>query len=171
MTNIFLIGYMGSGKTTAGKKLAAELGYTFIDLDHFLEKEYQQSIPDIFATKGEAEFRNMEHNTLKKVLEMSNVVISAGGGTPCYFNNMELMNNNGITIYLKMSVDALVNRLVNAKEKRPLIENKTEPELRAFIARQLDKREDFYSQAQYTIKGKSLDIQELVEFVKEQTKI
>ena len=70
MTKIFLIGYMGSGKTTAGKKLATELGYAFIDLDHFLEKEYQQTIPEIFAARGEAEFRNMEHNTLKKVLEM-----------------------------------------------------------------------------------------------------
>jgi shikimate kinase len=165
MTKIFLIGYMGSGKSTVGKKLAAELGYSFIDLDHFLENEYQQTIPEIFASKGEAEFRSMEHNTLKKVLEKSNVVISAGGGTPCYFNNMELMNNNGITIYLKMSVDGLVNRLVHAKEKRPLIENKTEPELRAFITRQLEKREDFYNQAQYTIKGKSLDMEELVSFV------
>ena len=167
MSKLFLIGYMGSGKSTAGKKLAAELNYAFIDLDHFLEKEYQQTIPEIFASKGEAEFRNMEHNTLKKVLEMSNVVIAAGGGTPCYFNNMELMNNNGITIYLKMSVAALVNRLVNAKEKRPLIENKTEPELHAFITRQLEKREDFYSQAHYTVKGKDLKIDELRGFVKD----
>ena len=75
------------------------------------------------------------------------------------------MNNNGITIYLKMSVDALVNRLVNAKEKRPLIENKTEPELKAFVTRQLEKREDFYNQAQYTVKGKNLNMEELVSFV------
>lgn len=119
MSKIFLIGYMGSGKSTAGKKLAAELGYAFIDLDHFLEKEYQQTIPEIFAARGEAEFRNMEHNTLKKVLEKSDVVISAGGGTPCYFNNMELMNNNGITIYLKMSVDALETGWLTLRKTPP----------------------------------------------------
>ncbi len=167
MAKIFITGYMGSGKSTAGKKLASELGYEFIDLDHFIESEYNQTIPEIFASKGEKEFRSMENNALKKVLEKTDAVISCGGGTPCYFNNMELMNNNGITIYLKMSVDALVNRLVNAKEKRPLIQNKTEPELRAFIARQLEKREDQYHLAQYTIKGKNLDVDELVAFVRE----
>jgi shikimate kinase len=172
MAKIFITGYMGSGKSTAGKKLASELGYEFIDLDHFIESEYKQTIPEIFASKGEKEFRSMENNALKKVLEKKkDVVVSCGGGTPCYFNNMELMNNNGITIYLKMSVDALVNRLIHAKEKRPLIENKTEPELRAFIARQLEKREDQYHQAQFTIKGKNLDVDELVAFVRESVKV
>jgi shikimate kinase len=119
MAKIFITGYMGSGKSTAGKKLASELGYEFIDLDHFIETEYKQTIPEIFASKGEKEFRSMENNTLKKVLEKKkDAVVACGGGTPCYFNNMELMNNNGITIYLKMSVDALVSRLLQAKEKR-----------------------------------------------------
>jgi shikimate kinase len=172
MAKIFITGYMGSGKSTAGKKLASELGYEFIDLDHFIEKEYNQTIPEIFATKGEKEFRSMENNALKKVLEKKkDVVVACGGGTPCYFNNMELMNNNGITIYLKMSVDALVSRLLQAKEKRPLIQNKTEPELRAFITRQLEKREDQYHQAQFTIKGKNLDVDELVAFVRESVKV
>jgi shikimate kinase len=172
MAKIFITGYMGSGKSTAGKKLASELGYEFIDLDHFIETEYKQTIPEIFASKGEKEFRSMENNTLKKVLEKKkDAVVACGGGTPCYFNNMELMNNNGITIYLKMSVDALVSRLLQAKEKRPLIQNKTEPELRAFIARQLEKREDQYHLAQYTIKGKNLDVDELVAFVRESVKV
>lgn len=167
MSKIFLTGYMGSGKSTAGKKLAADLGYAFIDLDHFIESEYKLTIPEIFATKGEKEFRAMENNTLKKVLEKNNTVIACGGGTPCYYNNMDLMNKNGITIYLKMSVDALMVRLTNAKEKRPLIMNKTPEELRAFITRQLEKREDQYHQAQYIVKGKNLDIDELVAFVKQ----
>jgi shikimate kinase len=168
MSKIFLIGYMGSGKSTVGKKLAAKIGYEFIDLDKLIEDEYQQTIPQIFATKGEKEFRAMEHNTLKKVIEKSNQVVACGGGTPCYYNNMELMNNNGTTVYLKMSVDALVSRLINAKDKRPLIENKTPAELHTFVNRQLEKREDTYHLAQYIVKGKDLNIDELALFVKEQ---
>jgi shikimate kinase len=171
MAKIFITGYMGSGKTTAGKKLAADLGYEFIDLDHFIETQYKQTIPEIFSTHGEKEFRSMEHNALKKVLEKTDAVISCGGGTPCYFNNIELMNNNGITIYLKMSVNALVHRLLQAKEKRPLITGKTEPELHAFVTRQLEKREDFYHKSQFTVKGKDLNMEELVAFVKDAVKV
>lgn len=168
MAKFFLIGYMGSGKSTAGEKLAAKLNYDFIDLDKFIESEYKQTIPEIFATKGEKEFRAMEHNALKKLIEKDNLVIACGGGTPCYYENIDLMNKNGVTVYLKMSVDTLVSRLINAKVKRPLIENKTEKELRTFVNRQLEKREDIYHQAQYTVKGKDLDINELAKFVKEQ---
>ncbi|MCE9540232.1 MAG: shikimate kinase [Bacteroidetes bacterium] len=168
MAKFFLTGYMGSGKSTVGEKLAAKLKYDFIDLDKLIESDYKQSIPEIFATKGEKEFRAMEHNTLKRVIEKNNVVVACGGGTPCYYNNMELMSNNGVTVYIKMSVDTLVDRLTNAKEKRPLIENKTPTELRSFIKRQLEKREDVYHKAQYTVKGKDLNVDELALFVKEQ---
>ena len=159
---------MGSGKSSAGKVLASQLGCDFIDLDLFIEKEYQMTIPQIFSTKGEKEFRSMEHNALKKVIEKNNVVVACGGGTPCYYNNMELMNNNGNTVYIKMSAEALVQRLLTLKEKRPLIENKSEAELRVFVKRQLEKREDAYHQAQYVVKGKDLNINELAAFVKEQ---
>lgn len=168
MTKIFLIGYMGSGKSSIGKTLATQLGCDFIDLDIFIEKEYQMTIPQIFSTKGEKEFRSMEHNTLKKVIDKKNVIVACGGGTPCYNNNMELMNNNGNTVYIKMSADALVKRLLTLKEKRPLIENKTEAELKVFVKRQLEKREDAYHQAQYIVKGKDLNVIELADFVKEQ---
>jgi shikimate kinase len=168
MTKIFLIGYMGSGKSSSGKILASQLKCDFIDLDLFIEKEYQMTIPQIFSSKGEKEFRAMEHNSLKKVIEKNNIVVACGGGTPCYYNNMELMNNNGNTVYIKMSADSLVQRLLTAKDKRPLIENKSEPELRAFVKRQLEKREDTYHQAQYTVKGKDLNVTELAEFIKEQ---
>ena len=159
---------MGSGKSSTGKVLASELGYDFIDLDKFIEQEYKLTIPEIFAKKGEKEFRAMEHNALKKVIEKNKVVGACGGGTPCYYNNMELMKNNGATVYLKMSADALVNRLMSAKDKRPLIVNKDEKELRAFVTRQLEKREDIYHQAQYIVKSKDLDVKELAAFVKEQ---
>lgn len=168
MAKFFLTGYMGSGKSTVGEKLAAKLKYDFIDLDKLIESDYKQSIPEIFATKGEKEFRAMEHNTLKRVIEKNNVVVACGGGTPCYYDNMELMSKNGVTVYIKMSVDALVDRLTNAKEKRPLIENKTAPELRSFIKRQLEKREDIYHKAQYTVKGKDLNVDELALFVKKE---
>jgi shikimate kinase len=168
MAKIFIIGYMGSGKSTVGKALSEQLDYEFIDLDKFIESEYKQTIPQIFATKGEKEFRAMEHNALKKFIDKDNIVIACGGGTPCYFNNIELMNNNGNTIYLKMSVDTLVKRLKTEKDSRPLIANKTDEELRAFVNRQLEKREDVYHKAQYTVKGKDLNVNELVMFIKEQ---
>ncbi len=171
MAKLFLIGYMGAGKSTSGEKLAALLNYNFIDLDKLIEKDYMLSIPEIFATKGEQGFREMEHQTLKRLLEKDNLVIACGGGTPCYYNNLELINNNGISVYIKMSVDALVDRLVTAKEKRPIIENKTEIELRSFISRQLIKREDFYRKAQFTVKGKDLDINELALFVKKKLEV
>lgn len=168
MAKIFLTGYMGSGKSSSGKTLASQLGYKFIDLDKFIEQEYKMTIPEIFSSKGEKEFRAMEHNALKKVIEMENIVVACGGGTPCYYSNMELMNNNGTTVYLKMSADSLVNRLMNAKEKRPLIVNKDEKQLREFVTRQLEKREDTYHQAQFTVKAKDLNVEELASFVKEQ---
>ena len=168
MTNIYLIGYMASGKSTAGQKLANKLNYKFIDLDKFIESEYGKTIPQIFAEKGESEFRAYEHNMLKKIIEMNNVVVACGGGTPCFYNNIDLMNNTGITVYIKMSVDALTSRLKTAKEERPLIKNKTEEELKKFIARQLEIREDFYHKAQYLVKGKDLNVDELVEFIKSQ---
>lgn len=168
MAKFFLIGYMGSGKSTVGKQLAAKLKYSFIDLDNLIETDYHQSIEDVFASKGEAEFRGMEHNTLKKVLEKNNVVVACGGGTPCYYENMDLMNRNGITIYIKMSTDALISRLSQAKANRPLLANKTEEDLRTFVAKQLEKREDTYHQAHYVVKGKDLNVTELAKFLKEQ---
>lgn len=165
MTKIFLTGYMGSGKSTAGKKLAAKLGFEFIDLDKFIEEECGQTISEIFSEKGENEFRALEHNALKKLINKNNIVVACGGGTPCYYGNMELMNNNGITIYLKMSSEALASRLIKAKDKRPLIEGKTEEELKNYINEHLEKREDIYHQAQYIVKGKNLDVDELVDFV------
>lgn len=167
MAKIFLTGYMGSGKTTAGKKLSQRLGYEFIDLDQFIEKEHSMKIPEIFRQKGEEAFRAMENNALKKLLTQDNLVIACGGGTPCYYGNMDLMNQNGITIYLKMSTDALFSRLSQSKGERPILSGKTDKELHDFIGRQLEKREDFYHKAQFTVKGKDLDMDALVSFVED----
>jgi len=167
MAMIFLTGYMGSGKSTAGRKLASRLNLEFIDLDKMIEAETGQSIAELFESKGEHEFRSLEHNALQKLInENKDRVISCGGGTPCYYGNMELMNRNGITIYIKMSADMLASRLSKSKEKRPLIEGKTQDELRTFITQHLEKREDVYHQAQYIVKGKDLDVEQVVDFIK-----
>lgn len=168
MANFFLIGYMGAGKSTVGKQLAAKLKFDFVDLDKMIEETYQQTITEIFATKGEAEFRSMEHYMLKNLITKNRLIISCGGGTPCYYENMELMNRNGITIYLKMSTDTLISRLLPSKQQRPLIANKSEEELRTFVSTQLEKREDIYHRAHYVVKGKDLNVTELASFIKEQ---
>lgn len=138
---------MGAGKTTAGKELAKELNLEFIDLDHFIQARYQKTISQIFQEMGETEFRNIESNMLKEVGEFENVVISTGGGTPCFFDNMEYMNKVGTTVYLKATAEALSTRLNTCKEKRPLIKDKNEDELLRFVAENLEKREPFYSKA------------------------
>jgi shikimate kinase len=165
---IFLIGYMASGKSTAGKKLASKLGMKFIDLDEYIETEYGKSIEDIFSGEGEERFRELEHRYLQKVSTQDNTVFSLGGGTPCFYNNMELINKNGTSIYFKMSADALAHRLANAKKKRPKIAGMNEEQLKTFIHNDVDKREIFYLQAHYKVKAKDLDIDELVDFLKKE---
>jgi shikimate kinase len=162
---IFLVGYMGSGKTTFGKKLANKLGRTFVDLDKLIESNEGKTIPQIFADKGEADFRELEKQTLLVTINMKNVVIATGGGTPCFFDNMETMNSSGITLYLKLSVAGLFNRLKNAKTERPLIKNLTEEELKAFIALNLAKREPFYIQAKHIIAGENIYPEDVLLFL------
>jgi shikimate kinase len=150
MKKIFLLGYMGSGKTTIGKRLAKKLNMQFIDMDVFIENRYRKTISEIFAGKGETKFREMEKTVLHEVAQFENVVISTGGGTPCFFDNMAVMNESGLTIYLKASVDELAGRLSISKDKRPLVKDKKTEELKTFISGNLEKREPFYQQAIYT---------------------
>jgi shikimate kinase len=147
MKRIILIGYMGAGKTTLGKILASELDLEFIDLDWYIEKRFHQSVSQLFATRGEDGFRQVEQNMLHEVAEFENVLISAGGGTPCFFDNMEYMNAQGLTIYLKASPETLRAHLKMGKQKRPLIAKKNDEELDAYIRESLAKREGYYEQA------------------------
>lgn len=156
MNRIFLIGYMGAGKTTAGRELAKELNLDFIDLDNFIQARYQKTVNQLFQEIGEAEFRNIERNMLKEVGEFENVVISSGGGTPCFFDNMDYMNNAGITIYLKTTPETLASRLNLCKDKRPLIKDKNEDELYKFVLDSLEKRELFYSKAKIIFETEEL---------------
>lgn len=165
MATIYLIGFMGSGKSSTGKRLAKKLNYNFIDLDKLIESDYQTTIADVFKERGEREFRNIEHNTLKKIIGRPNTIIACGGGTPCFFDNIELMNNSGITIYLKLSAKTLCERLLESKNPRPLIVDKSKAELEKFVSDLLDKREDFYHKASYIVKGKTMNLKALQEFL------
>ena len=161
MNRIFLIGYMGSGKTTIGKLLATRLGYSFVDMDAHIEEKQFKTISQIFAEKGEHEFRLLEQKCLHEVAEYDNVIISTGGGAPCFFDNMEYMNSHGLTIYLKLTASELAGRLeAIGVSKRPLLANRKGEELRRFIAEGLSKREAHYEKANYSLSG---DIDETVE--------
>jgi len=161
---IYLIGYMGSGKTTAGKRLANRLGYEFIDLDEWIELHENRTIAEIFDQSGEEYFRQIEQQTLYKTFHLKNSVISTGGGVPCFFDNMDQMNIHGITIYIDLKAKALASRLKEAKNQRPLIKDKSDEELVRFIEEALEKRVPYYSKAKYTVDGLNLSA-ELLEMI------
>ncbi len=156
---IYLIGFMASGKTTTGEELARELGYYFIDLDHFIEKKHSQTIKQIFELKGEDHFRLIENDALREVAAFDgDYVISSGGGTSCFYNSVDFMNKTGLTIYLKMDVADLVSRLINSKNDRPLLWGKTKEELTDYIIKVLDERRKYYEKAKITVEAHNLDI-------------
>ena len=138
---------MGSGKTTIGKLLASKMNLQFIDLDLFIENRYRKKIKEIFAEKGEDEFRKIEQATLQEIASFENILISTGGGAPCFFDNMKLMNELGLTVYLKASPKELVNRLSSYQHNRPLIKDKSPEEMIIFVAENLNKRNIYYNQA------------------------
>lgn len=155
---IFLTGYMGCGKSTIGRKIAALMGINFIDLDKYIEERNFKSVPDIFAQEGETAFRLKENQALREVAQFEDIVIGTGGGAPCFFDNMKLMNDSGITIYLAPDNETLAFRLLKSKTERPLIAGKSGEELLKFIETALEKRSPFYEQSQIVIRGKN-DVQ------------
>jgi shikimate kinase len=155
MTNVFLVGFMGCGKSTIGKMLAQELNLQLVDMDTVIEEQQQMAISQIFATEGENAFREIEKDTLHMLGKKEKQLIATGGGAPCFFDNMEWMNQYGITIYLKMSAKALAHRLMSLPEKarlsRPLLAGKTESELADYIEKTLEMREPFYGKSKIVI--------------------
>jgi len=147
------MGYMGSCKTTFGKQLARKLSYHFFDLDAEIEKNEGLSISEIFSEKGEAYFRETESKILTNLLRNKNdVVLSLGGGTPCFFNNLDLIKKQSLSVYIKLPVKTLAQRLQQSnKNKRPLISGLNSKELNDFIEKQLIEREKFYLQADVVI--------------------
>ncbi len=145
---IFLIGFMGAGKSFIGKALADSLGIGFVDLDEVIEKEAGMPISAIFETNGEADFRQLEAAALRSLLESDNIVVATGGGTPCFHGNMEWMNENGITVYLYAAVPLLARRLRNELAKRPLLTAVPEESLEDFLHEKIAEREEYYGHSQ-----------------------
>jgi len=167
VTRIFLIGFMGTGKTTLGQALAKELGLSFCDLDQYIENRYMKSVSQIFKESGSDGFHEIEARLLHEVAQFEDIIIACGGATPLYYDNMEYMNGQGQTVYLDTTVDALYRRLVVARAKRPVIAQKSDEELRQFISEELDRRRPFYEKALYRFSGDKLEtVMELDESVK-----
>lgn len=158
---IYLIGYMGAGKTTASKKLARLTGFDCYDLDELFEEKYKISIEGFFSKYDETLFRMLESKLLKETDKFHNTIIATGGGTPCFYDNMTWMNQNGLTVYLQMHPKSIFKRLILSKRKRPLVANKTPEDLLQYIKEHLRQRNIFYSQAKIIIKAESLNLEEL----------
>ena len=155
--SIILVGYMCVGKTTIGRDLAKQLGRTFYDLDWYIEERFHTKVSAIFAEKGEEHFRDLERRMLHEVAAFENVVVSCGGGTPCFFDNMDYMNKVGNVFYLKASLETILQHLAMSRGNRPLLKDKSPEELRTFVTDQLAQREPFYAKAQHVVNVDVLD--------------
>lgn len=162
---IFLLGYMGSGKTRVAKGLAKKLGFEYLDTDQAIEHNQGLSVTDIFELNGEDEFRKLEHKILRSVKNGQKLVVATGGGTPCYFDNMEWMKSAGLTIYLKVPEGMLIQRLLKDRGERPLLKHLNDDDLRSKIKQQLFEREEYYNQAELIFEGADLDMNELIQQV------
>lgn len=157
---------MGSGKSTFGKKLAKELQLPFIDLDKKIEEKAKCSVSDIFKYLGEDTFRQMESETLKSFEHLDKFVMATGGGTPCYFDNMNYIKSHGISIYIELDPKSIYKRLSQAKNIRPTIKGKKETELMSFIEENLNNRKPIYEQASFIVNGLSIDAKEVIGLLK-----
>lgn len=157
MQRIILIGYMGSGKTTVGRALAKELGLQFYDLDWYIESRRRKTVAQLFAEVGEDGFRQIERNMLHEVAEFENVVVSCGGGTPCFFDNMDYMTQQADVVWLKAEPEVLYKHLLMGKTERPLLKGKSPEELISFIRQQLEQRTPYYSKATHAVDVSLMD--------------
>ncbi len=158
---IYLVGYMGSGKSKVGKLLASAMRYKFLDTDSMIEEETKKSVQQIFNDRGEEYFRKLEKKILRKTESLNRVVVATGGGLPCFDENMEWMNEHGVTVYLEANDGLLFHRLATSKEGRPLIENLSDVELMEQISRHLIERSPVYDRAQIKVNALSLNVKTL----------
>ncbi len=162
---IFLIGFMGSGKTYWGNKWANRAGLQFFDIDKIIEDEQTNIIAKIFEVDGEEHFRNLETEALKNLKHKTDIIVACGGGTPCFNDNINWMNNNGISVYLQSSANNILQRLLSEKETRPLIKNLQEEEMLFYITEKIKEREFFYRQATLTLQVDDLPPDYLPDFI------
>lgn len=152
---IFLVGMPASGKSTLAKKIAEKYHFAFIDLDSFIEEKYQQTIPEIFTEGGETLFRKLESEALKELIFIENMVVSTGGGTPCFYNNMDFITEKGITIFLDTPISIIVERICQNTSLRPMFQGKTHDIIQKQIEELYQQRKGFYQKAHYQITNES----------------
>lgn len=162
---VYMIGFMGSGKSTLGKRLASAAGWKFYDLDSMVEDMESRTVTDIFQTSGEEYFREAEAAALRALPDERDMVIACGGGTPCYKDNMDFMNKTGVTVYLKLEVAELAQRLMNAKKNRPLLREMDHGELLKYIERKLAEREKWYNRSHLIVDGMKAEPGRLLELI------
>lgn len=165
---IFLLGYMGCGKSTVGKKLANKLKYSFIDTDAVIESMTGKNIAQIFSEEGEDAFRLLEKSVVQSLASRTNTVVATGGGAPCFHDNLSVMNRSGITVYIKMQPESLASRIIAAKTERPVLQRVSTEDLPLYITSHLADRERFYNKAHLIVKGENIKIDELVNLIKDQ---
>ena len=163
--NIYLIGYMYSGKTTVGHKLALKLGFQWLDLDQFFEAQFHTAIPIFFKRYGEEAFRQLEHKLLLTTAELDNTVISTGGGTPCHLGNIDWINAHGKSVYFDVSVETLLRRAAQSKKPRPILTGMTEEERAAYIRQQLAARMPYYKKAHIIFPADKPDLNQLTQLL------
>jgi shikimate kinase len=162
---IFILGYMCSGKTTLGRELAAKLQYGFHDLDEEIEQSAGISISEYFSKYGEEAFRIKEREILLRHLPESRCVISTGGGTACYSDNMDQMNRHGVTVFLDVPVETIISRITGSQGTRPLLKDIPEAGLPVYIGRHLEQRREYYGKAAITLKGVDVDLKLLINLL------
>ena len=165
MNRIYLVGYMGAGKSVTARRLANRLGFEVYDTDALFEEKYKVSVDDFFHKYDEALFRKLETQVLQSTEELENAVIATGGGTPCFNDNIGWMNEHGITVFLRISPKAATDRLLHSKKKRPLTADKTEEELAEYVEHHYASRMPFYEQAKISVKAEDLDLDNLIKLI------
>lgn len=163
--HIILIGFMCSGKTTFGKQLALHLNMPFIDIDDYISQQQDKTVAQIFAEQGEEYFRELERAALTELLKGTPSIISSGGGTPCFHNNIDIMNRSAITVYLACDTQTVIDRLKMAKQERPLLKGKTDKELFNYVDSLLNQRKPIYQQAHVTLSALNPKINELINTI------
>lgn len=166
MPKIVLVGFPGAGKTKIGKRLARRLNLPFYDTDSLFEQKYQLSIPDFFQKYGENAFRICENAVLNEALALPDAVIATGGGTPCYFDAMEKINEVAVSIYIQLAPASLCTRLLNSHKVRPLTHGKNPAQMLEYVRETLISRENFYCQAKLIVKGEDLTLDSLISKLK-----